>query len=252
MSRGTHLKPLFARFSSLLGLAVVASACATVAPPPDAGPPAAQPGVANVVWQRVRFRFDWDQGQRPRWPLDALLAHRVAGPAVARERESIVLWRFHRRAAGDAAGHSLSLLTYAPRATNDAICRALQEDRLVAEMTRAGLVEQVECEGFPPGKEHLVEATSDARWSVDLQRAWPYYIMGASEMWLRLIDEHARRLGESNTPRTLDEAAALYETINGGVTLAWRKEGEHAFLHHLNALFGYEEIEITEKRLRRF
>lgn len=36
------------------------------------------------------------------------------------------------------------------------------------------------------------------------------------------------------------------------LTALWQNEGRHAFLHHLNALFGYEPILIIEKRPMRF
>lgn len=181
-----------------------------------------------------------------------MLAHRVAGPRVERERASILLWRFHRRAGDDSVGHSLSLLTYAPREINERLCRLLKEDQTVMEMIEAQLLDKVECEGFAGDREHLVEATSDSRWSPSLQRAWPYYIMGVSEMWLRLLDEHARRLADGAQPRTLAQTGALYRNVHDSVTQAWRSEGEHAFLHHLSGLFGYEALTITEKKLHRF
>jgi hypothetical protein len=143
-------------------------------------------------------------------------------------------------------------LTYAPRALNATLCGALSQDRLVAEMTKEGLVDKVECEGFPAGTEHLVEATSDPSWSPAIQRTWPYFIMGISEMWLRLVDEHARSLAASPPPATLAHVVAFYETVNRSVSLAWGTEGEHAFLHHLNAVFGYEPIRITERKAYRF
>jgi hypothetical protein len=32
----------------------------------------------------------------------------------------------------------------------------------------------------------------------------------------------------------------------------WQEEGRHAFLHHLNALFGYESLVVYEKKLMTF
>jgi hypothetical protein len=32
----------------------------------------------------------------------------------------------------------------------------------------------------------------------------------------------------------------------------WRQEGSHAFLHHLNAIFGYEPVVVYERRLMNF
>lgn len=119
-------------------------------------------------------------------------------------------------------------------------------------MIRAGVLDKVECEGFAADKERLVEATSDPRWSPALQRAWPHYIMGVSETWLQLIDEHTRALAQNAQPDTVAQTLALYQSVIKAVTQAWRGEGEHAFLHHLSGLFGYEAVSITERKLHRF
>lgn len=233
----------------LLLVAVAAPAAGADAPPRAAEPAPAATAAGDPVWHRVRFRIHMNPGETPKWSLDALVAHRIVAPALARERSAIVLWRFHRRAYADATGHSLSFITYAPRAHNAALCRALEADPLAADMIRDGLLDKVECEAFPASAERLVEGTSDSSWSPAVQRAWPYYIMGVSEMWLRLIDEHARQLAATSPPATtLGGTAAFYDSVNHALTQAWRVEGEHALLHHLNGLFGYEPIVITERR----
>jgi len=122
----------------------------------------------------------------------------------------------------------------------------------VIEMTQAGLLDRVECEGFAAERERLVEGSSDPRWSPELQRAWPYYIMGVSEMWLRLIDEHARAAAPQEEAPDLGRTVAFYRQVDQAVTRTWQKEGEHAFLHHLNALFGYQPIDLRGEEPRRF
>jgi hypothetical protein len=44
----------------------------------------------------------------------------------------------------------------------------------------------------------------------------------------------------------------FYRVVNERLVELWRDEGGHAFIHHLNALFGYEETFIYERRLMRF
>lgn len=222
--------------------------CAGVAPQAESEPGES----ALTAWQRVRFRIQWDRASAPPWHVDALLAHRVVGPVMDRERAAVRLWRFHRRAADDAHGHAFSALTYAAPATNARICRSLQSDPLVAQMIRSGFLDRVECEGFGAEKGQMVEATSDPRWSPELRRSWPYFIMGASETWLRLIDEHARQTLPTGEPVQLGQALVLYEGIDRAVTRTWQQEGRHAFLHHLNALFGYAPIDVGDPSPRRF
>ncbi len=40
--------------------------------------------------------------------------------------------------------------------------------------------------------------------------------------------------------------------MNDAVDDMWRQEGRHAFLHHLNAVFGYQPLVIYEKKLLTF
>ncbi|MBS1172694.1 MAG: hypothetical protein H6R12_1524 [Proteobacteria bacterium] len=241
---------VFKRCAAALTAVVALAGCGSLQPQPERGP--GPTAIAGATWQRVRIHIRWNRAEQPNWHLDALLAHRVAGPLVERERAAIGLWRFHRRAADDAAGHSLSLLTYASPALNASLCRTLRTDPLVIEMTQAGLLDRVECEGFAAERERLVEGSSDPRWSPELQRAWPYYIMGVSEMWLRLIDEHARAAAPQEEAPDLGRTVAFYRQVDQAVTRTWQKEGEHAFLHHLNALFGYQPIDLRGEEPRRF
>jgi hypothetical protein len=230
-----------------IAAALLLAACTAVPAPPEGGA-----GTADVRWQRVRFYIQRNPAEPPQWHVDALLAHRLAAPLLERERPSIALWRFHRRAAGDATGHSMSLLTQASPATNERICRSLLTAPLAVELRQAKVLDRTECEAFPADRAQRVEATSDPRWSDPLQRAWPYFIMGVSELWLRLIEEQARRLGGEAPAATLEQSLAHYQKVNEAVTETWQREGHHALLHHLNALFGYEPIDLGSDGRRRF
>jgi hypothetical protein len=69
--------------------------------------------------------------------------------------------------------------------------------------------------------------------------------MGVSALWLGLIDEAmAENPGEAGEIRALLER---YRTADARITTIWNKEGQHAFLHHLNALFGYKPLLIRKE-----
>ncbi|MFT5447125.1 MAG: hypothetical protein ACI9DC_002300 [Gammaproteobacteria bacterium] len=55
----------------------------------------------------------WNSEQQPAWHMDVLLAIRICAPALTANAQTIQLWRFHRRAARDAAGHRFALNIYA-------------------------------------------------------------------------------------------------------------------------------------------
>ncbi len=57
----------------------------------------------------------------------------------------------------------------------------------------------------------------------------------------------AWRRGRQTLPQILD----FYRQVNDAVTDTWHREGHHAFLHHLNALFGYEPIDLGPDGRRR-
>jgi len=66
--------------------------------------------------------------------------------------------------------------------------------------------------------------------------------MGASRMWLALVSQHADP--SPAPPAGFAEMDAAYARADAAVTAVWRDEGRHAFLHHLNALFGYEPLQM--------
>ena len=51
---------------------------------------------------------------------------------------------------------------------------------------------------------------------------------------------------------SLEEDRGLYREVNEAITRSWQKEGRHALLHHLNAIFGYEPIKIYVEQMMRF
>ena len=40
----------------------------------------------------------------------------------------------------------------------------------------------------------------------------------------------------------MEDYLAFYKKVEESVTEAWKREGRHAYLHHLNAIFGYEPL----------
>jgi hypothetical protein len=194
----------------------------------------------------------WPEGEEPAWHMDAFLAHRVIGPVLARHRSQIELWRFHRRAARDNAGHQFSFLIYTSPIVAEAVFRDMASSRDLDQMKKAGGIARFSFDGTAKIETPNIEDTSDRNWSLPVQQSWPYFIMGASEMWLRLISSYAESVGWGKDVASAKELDELYVKINEAVKKAWQAEGEHALLHHLNAIFGYEPLAITEKRLHRF
>jgi hypothetical protein len=228
--------------------------CASVSPgvAPVTAPVKAEVGPSPNGWWYARFVMNWPQGKEPSWHIDPLLAHLVVAPVLIQYGNEIVLWRFHRRAVRDQAGHQFSFIFYAGPETAREVFAALQADAWLKKMKDRGVIIRDTYDDTSTITRPNLEDTSDSNWSPPIKKSWPFYIMGVSEMWLNLIREVTAQTTGGKTPSNLDDALGLYEQVNAAIEQMWQEEGQHAFLHHLNAIFGYEQLMIREKRLMQF
>jgi hypothetical protein len=49
-----------------------------------------------------------------------------------------------------------------------------------------------------------------------------------------------------------DELLAHYRGVDEELNRQWRDFGQHAYLHHLSALFGYQPVRIKRSELQQF
>jgi hypothetical protein len=240
-STARHLFPI----TLCMAMAILLNGCSLLARP-SASPqltvatPDPRHASAEQRWWRACFRMPFDKAQRPNWSMDALLAEQVAAPSLRRHAGKIRLWRFHRRATQDASGHQFSLLFYSDQTTASQLFGELQEHPLIDELVAAKQLTQLLAPCGSDKNQQAIEASSDPRWDPRLQKTWPHFIMGVSAHWLALIEEVGREI-----PLTATDSAALlerYRRIHQAIDEIWRKEGQHAHLHHLNALFGYQPL----------
>lgn len=245
----------FIRLAAAIGLPPLVAACAPGVSLQQQSP---EPAPAYVTfeesgksWRRLFFHLAWDQAEEPDWHLDALLADQVLAPIIAHSEARISLWRFHRRAARDDHGHRFSFLFYADPETAEVINNGVNRSPLTTRLLEAGVILEVRLANLDEPLAEDVGGTSDPAWPVAIMRAWPWFIMGVSQSWLRLIDEvKAQRPPPDEL--SVDEALDYYRGVHDEVSTLWREQGQHAYLHHLNALFGYQLLIIRETNLKRF
>jgi hypothetical protein len=192
----------------------------------------------------VHLHFAWPADAAPAMHLDLVAAREIFGPLLAAHRGALPLWRFHRRAVRDSAGHRMRFLFYAPPETAREINAALMADTLLAEMNAAGVLQRVVIDDPEAPPRTDLAATSDPTWSPAMQASWPYFIMGASQLWLDLMDQFAAAQTMSSPPEGLDGLIDYYKDLDARMTATWQQEGRHALLHHLNALFGYHRLAV--------
>ena len=198
-------------------------------------------------WWYVRFRMNWPPETEAVWHMDLYLAHQVIMPLLEEHKDNILLWRFHRRAARDKTGRQFSFIFFSSPQAAQTIITQLKMNPLVADLKSAGVLDRVLYDNPERITRPNIEDTSDKNWPISVQRAWPHYIEGVSQMWLDLIAEIAGEKLENTAPASLEEIEAFYQQINDKITNLWQEDGRHAFMHHLNALFGYKPLIYYEK-----
>jgi len=207
---------------------------------------------SSAGWWSARFRMYWPPEEEPFWHTDLLIAHKIVAPVFLQYKDRIYLWRFHRRATRDRAGHQFSFIFYASAQTAYQVFETLRSNALLSEMAYTGRVIEEVYDNPDRITKPRIKDTSDPNWPSLIQKSWPYYIKGVSQMWLNLITETVADRPTPDAPLSLDEYEELYKEVNATVTSLWENNGRHAFLHHLNALFGYKPVVFYEKRMLKF
>ncbi len=203
-------------------------------------------------WWYVRLRIRWPEKKEPSWHIDPLLAHRIYAPVLDKYKDKIAIWRFHRRAARDAEGHQFSLTFYSSAQTALHVFRTIRANTLLKRMKRSGYIIQDLYDSTAQNKAPEVAHTSDGHWSTPVRKSWPYFIMGVCHMWLALIEDFSSTHSGGKNVSSLPRLITLYRHVNTSINKAWREEGSHSMLHHLNAVFGYEPVYVREIHQRRF
>lgn len=233
-------------------LLIVCIGCAGPSVKPAVMPVETVSAGESQSWWYVRFQMDWPKGQEPSWYVDPMLARELIRPVLLQYKDQIELWRFHRRAARDRSGHQFSFIFYASQDTAARINATIRSSKRLEELMAAGVLVTVRYDdptGLPrPG----MADTSDRKWSQPLQRSWPYFIMGVSRSWLELVSMFAEQRPDVASPDTVSNLQTLYAEVNEKISQTWKNEGNHAYFHHLNAVYGYQPLYVWEKNLRTF
>jgi len=235
---------------SLLIMVILLSACA---PKKNQLPPPTAPTIpletsfrtGDMSWWAFRFKMSWDSDTQVDRAMDLLLAHAVVEPVLREHAKKIYWWRFHRRAVRDKLGHQFSFLFYADSGVASEVMEEIRQSEILQQALNEKIVEKIMFSDPAKPIRPKIEAMSDPHWSQTLQRNWPSYIMGVCALWLGLIDDQMALVTTQNLH--VSGLLELYREADTAITSMWRKEGQHALLHHLNAIFGYEPLLIRKE-----
>ena len=234
---------------------MLSTACSTVQidakpaySPRTASLEAEQPGQS---WWQYRFRLRWPGDEPPDFSYHSLLADQIFAPVLVEYADAISLWRFHRRAGRDSTGHQFSLIFYADDNTAQAMAVAIDSNPLTGWLLKQDLIEATRFDRRSPEELAALEDTSDREGPIEIQRSWPYFIMGVSQTWLLMVQELGAREPLSDTV-SYEQMLNHYEDVNAALTAQWRDYGQHAYLHHLSAVFGYQPLKLRSTELKQF
>lgn len=248
--------------AGLLCLLLILGGCVT-APKPTVAPavavtPTLPPAVAATPqpepargWWYACSQFAWPADSEPTWGLDLFVADRVVRPLVEAHHDQLPLWRVHRRAARDEAGHRFCLIFYAIPQVAQQINREWASHPELQRLKEGGQLQAIQLDDPARNARPLLADASDPAWPAVIGKSWPYYIMGVSQMWLELISQ-MQADSHATTATTLEQQLDQYRQLQEQINQIWNAEGQHAFLHHLNAIFGYQPVLIREQRSYRF
>jgi hypothetical protein len=265
---GLYVNRLFKRLPGailILFSLVMMSACSTAPQVKQTAELAGVPGEAAETtgaesvygWWDIHFKIYWSGADTtheengsggnsdntddpPAWYMGPLLADRIMAPVIKQEGQNIFLWRFHRRAVSDEAGHQFSFIFYSTPEVAERVEAAVKANPLVDQLIEAGLLSEV---GYPDVSvidQPRVSDTSDQHWPDEIKSTWPVFIMGASEMWLKMTEDLADADPEAGEQMSVAEMSKLYQRVEEQLDTIWREDSRHAYFHHLNALFGYK------------
>jgi hypothetical protein len=142
----------------------------------------------------------------------------------------------------DQAGHQFTFLIYSSEEIAATIDCEIRSMAFLETLQSCRLLRAYFLERGSGSDIHLIEGTSDKSWSPAVQKSWPYYIMGVSEMLLDLADELKQGRTAPQPSEGLTALEGFYGQLNDRIAAVWQQGGSHAFLHHFNALFGYAPI----------
>ncbi|MDX2503071.1 MAG: hypothetical protein QNL62_01140 [Gammaproteobacteria bacterium] len=237
---------VFLLFSYLLGACSVQTVNTDVSNYPVVSPEMLSRSVVESphYWWYARFKMVWQKElDSIDFSSNLIIAHQIINPVLENHHQDIKLWRFHRRAAKDSAGHQFSFIFYATAESARKIFQQINSNPISAKLINENIVGKIHLDDPDKPKRPGIEDSSDKNWPVAIQKSWPYYIMGVSILWLDLLNQQAIQ-EKLDVSRAITSQQEQYKKINEKITQQWKSQGKHAYFHHISGIFGYEPLEI--------
>ncbi len=185
-------------------------------------------------WHIINFKIKWDRILPCKdFFIDLIIIDLLFSPVIKKFKPNLVLWRLHRSATNE--GHIVRFIFYTTTETAKEVFEFITSNSFYTFIKDNYLETEIDLkEGS-----NKIEATSDGKWPIEIQKSWPYYIMGASEMFINLIEDIKKKKTDKINKDNRVQLENYYKEIEEEIIDQWVRYGQHSFFHHLEAIFGY-------------
>ncbi len=196
------------------------------------------------MWHCINLKLKCKDVSNPEFFVALAILDLLFAPAVKKFRKDFECWRFHWSSTQND-GHRLKFFfkTSSKKAgeitkfINDlGFCAFAKSEYIETEEIKSEIFGQCESSS-------KIETISDENWPGEIQKSWPHYIMGVSDMAIALVEEAKKKQEELNQSDKV-KLEEYYKKVEVDVALMWKKYGNHAFFHHLALMLGNKEIAV--------
>lgn len=194
-------------------------------------------------WNRLSFKIKWDRSSPARFFIDLILLDLLIKPAIDKFRSEIFSWTFHRSAApNDPDGHMLKFNVY----TDVEIAQKILDFIKLHENYNLvkNYFEENELKIMDIGS-NIEAIAGGVGASKEILKSWHYFMMGACDMYINLIEETKNKLAKTIDKNDQKQLESYYQDIQNDIASQWHEGGQHAFFHFLSEIFGYPPIKLV-------
>ena len=195
------------------------------------------------MWYLINLKLKSKDFANPEFFIALAILDLLFTPTVKKFRKDFECWRFHWSSTPED-GHRLKLFFKTSSQKAEEIAKFVNGIDFCTFAKREYLeTEEIKSEIF--GSEEsssTIEVISDESWPEEIQKSWPHYIMGVSDMAIALVEEVKMKQGEEVDQSDKAKIEEYYKKVEAGIASIWKRYGNHAFFHHLALVLGNKEI----------
>ncbi len=191
-------------------------------------------------WHFINFKIKWNKKFPINFFIDLLIIDLLISPTIEKFKPKLILWRLHRSAT--EGGHILRFIFYTTPEVSKNILENIEANKLYAFIKENYLEDLIKQEGS-----QKIEGAGDGNWPQEINKSWPYYIMGVSNMFIKLVEEVKEGITDQPKENNKEELEIYYKEVEKKIDEIWLNHGCHAFIHHLSAIIGYKPV-ILQRR----